>query len=161
MNETYIHRLFDIGLILKGIHSVIEIVGGFLVLFISQQFIVNLVLSFTHGELSEDPKDFISNYLITTARGFSVNSQHFIAFYLLSHGIIKAFLVINLFKEKIWAYPIAMGVFCLFGVYQVVEYFRTGSTWLLALTILDIIVIYLTAHEYRYMKKTGLKPKWN
>ena len=160
-NETYIHRIFDISLILKGMHAVIEIVGGFLVLFISQQFIINSVLSITQEELSDDPKDFFANYLIKTARGFSVNSQHFIAFYLLSHGIIKGFLVIALFKEKIWAYPLAMGVFSLFGVYQIYEFIRTGSLWLLILTLLDALIIYLTWHEYKYMKKTGIKPKWD
>ena len=160
-NEKIIHRLFDISLILKGLHSIIEIVGGFAVLFISQQFIVNIVLSITQEELSDDPNDFFSNYLIHSAQNFSVSSQHFIAFYLLSHGIIKGFLVINLFKEKLWAYPLAMGVFTLFGVYQIYEFARHGSMWLLALTVLDIIVILLTWHEYRYMKKTGIKPKWD
>ncbi len=160
-NEKYIHRIFDISLILKGLHSIIEIIGGFLILFISQQFIINTVLSITQEELSDDPKDFFSNYLIHSAQQLSVSSQHFIAFYLLSHGIIKGFLVINLFKEKMWAYPLAIGVFSLFGVYQIFEFTRTGSLWLLALTALDLIVIVLTWHEYSYMKKTGIKPKWN
>ena len=161
LNETSIHRVFDVSLILKGIHSVIEIIGGFLVLFVSQQFIIKTILSVTQDELSDDPKDFISNYLIKFAQGFSVNSQHFIAFYLLSHGIIKAFLVVALFKEKLWSYPLAMVIFSLFGAYQIFEFARTGSVWLLALTVLDIFIIALTWHEYRYMKKTGLKPKWD
>ena len=160
MNEKYIHRIFDISLILKGAHSVIEIVGGFLVLFISQEYIFKLVLSVTSGEISDDPKDFFANFLIKSAQQLSVTSQHFIAIYLLSHGIIKGFLVINLFKEKLWAYHLAITVFSIFGIYQIYEYIRTDSIWLLALTILDIIVILLTWHEYNYMKKTGLKPKW-
>jgi uncharacterized membrane protein len=160
-NEKYVHRLFDISLILKGIHSIIEIVGGFVVLFISQAFIVNTVLNITQEELSNDPNDFWANYLIHTAQSFSVSSQHFIAFYLLSHGIIKGFLVINLFKEKLWAYPTAMVAFSLFGVYQVIEFFHRGSLWLLVLTVLDILLIALTWHEYKYIKKTGIKPKWD
>ncbi len=160
-SEKYIHRLFDISLILKGIHSVIEIVGGILVLFISQAFIVSTVLNITQDELSDDPKDFWANYLVHSAQQLSISSQHFIAFYLLSHGIIKAFLVVTLFKEKLWAYPLAMTIFSLFGVYQIFEFTRTGSIWLLALTLLDILLIILTWHEYRYMKRTGIKPKWD
>jgi len=160
-NEKYVHRLFDISLIFKGLLAVIETIGGFLILFISQQFIINFILSITQGELSEDSKDFISNFLITSAQHLSISSQYFIAFYLLSHGIIKGFLVLNLFKEKLWAYPLAMSIFSLFGIYQIYEFFRTGSLWLLALTVLDIIVIALTLHEYRYMKRTGTKPKWD
>jgi uncharacterized membrane protein len=160
-NEKYIHRIFDISLVFKGIHSIIEIVGGFIVLFISQQFVINLVLSITREEISEDPKDLFSNYLITSAQNLSVNSQHFIAFYLLSHGLIKGFLVLNLFKEKLWAYPLAMISFSLFGIYQIFEFIHTGSLWLLVLTVFDISIIFLTWHEYKYMKKTGRKPTWN
>ena len=160
-NEKYIHRLFDISLILKGIHAIIEIIGGFLILIVSQQFILNTVLSLTQGEITEDPKDILSNYLINFAQQISVSSQHFVAVYLLSHGIIKGFLVINLFRERLWAYPLAIGVFSLFSIYQIFEFVRTGSVWLLLLTVLDLIVIILTLHEYRYMKKTGIKPTWN
>ena len=99
-NEKYIHRAFDVSLILKGILAFIEIIGGFLVLFISQQFIINTIANITQDELSNDPNDFFANYLVSASQQFSVSSQHFISFYFLSHGIIKAFLVVVLFKEK-------------------------------------------------------------
>jgi uncharacterized membrane protein len=160
-NEKLVHRIFDISLILKGIHSAIEIIGGLAVLFISQEMVANFVLSITQEELSEDPHDALSHYIIIAAQHYSMSAQHFIAFYLLSHGIIKGFLVINLFKEKLWAYPLAMFAFSLFGIYQIVEFFHRGGLWLLALTALDIFLIVLTWHEYNYIKKTGIKPKWN
>ena len=161
MKETYLHRLFDVSLIFKGCLAAIETVGGFLAFFVSPQFVIDFVTSITQDELSNDPNDFFSNFLMHSAQQLSINSQHFIAFYLLSHGIIKGFLIINLFKEKLWAYPLAMTVFSLFGVYQLFEFSRTHSLWLLALTVLDAAVIYLTLHEYRFMKKTGTKPKWD
>jgi uncharacterized membrane protein len=159
-NETYIHRVFDISLIIKGLFALIETVGGLVVLWINQQFILNLVLTITADELSDDPNDFWANFLIHSTQQFSITSQHFLAFYLVSHGIIKGLLILALFKEKIWSYPLAMVVFSLFGGYQIFEFIRTGSLWLLALTVLDIFVIALTWHEYRYMKRTGLKPTW-
>ena len=159
-NEKYIHRLFDISLIFKGILATIETIGGFLALFISTQFITDFVITITQDELSDDPTDFFSNFLVHSAHQLSIGSQHYIAFYLLSHGIIKAFLVTNLFKEKLWAFPAAIGVFSLFGAYQIVEYILHGSVWLLILTVLDAIVIMLTWHEYNYIKKTGVKPTW-
>jgi len=79
-NEKYIHRIFDVSLIIKGILAFIEIIGGFIVLYINQQFILNLVLSITQDELSDDPNDFFSNYLVHSAQAFSVTSQHFITF---------------------------------------------------------------------------------
>ncbi len=160
-NEIYLHRLFDISIIIKGILAGIETIGGFLVLFISQQFIINLVLSITQDEISDDPNDFLANFLIHWAQSYSISSQHFIALYLISHGVIKGVLVICLLKEKLWSYPLAMGVFSLFGLYQLVEFAHKHSLWLLVLTVLDVLIIALTLHEYRYMKRTGKKPKWD
>jgi len=160
LNETYIHRVFDISLILKGILSVIEVIGGCVVLWINQQFVLNFVLAFTADELSDDPNDFWANFLVHGAQSFSISSQHFLSFYLLSHGIIKGLLVLALFREKLWSYPLAMVIFSLFGGYQIFEFTRTGSVWLLALTVLDICIIILTWHEYRYMERTGVKPTW-
>ncbi len=159
-NELFIHRVFNISLILKGIFSVLEIVGGLLVLYLNQQFILNLILSITANELSIDPDDFFANYLIHSAQQFSLSSQYFIAIYLLIHGIIKGLLIITLFKEKLWSYPLAMIIFSLFSGYQIYEFIRTGSIWLLVLTVLDVFIIALAWHEYRYMQRTGLRPKW-
>ena len=60
-----------------------------------------------------------------------------------------------------WAYPLAITVFSLFGIYQIFEFTRTGSVWLLVLTLFDIFIIILTGHEYKYIERTGIKPKWD
>ncbi len=153
LKEKNIHRVFEVAVILKGIHAIIEIVGGFLILLITQSFVTNFVFSITQEELGEDPKDFIAHYLINSAQHFSIGSQHFAAFYLLSHGIIKIILVAGLLKEKLWAYPASLGVFGLFIVYQLYRFSFTHSIWLLALTVLDVGIIALTWHEYKYIKK--------
>ena len=51
--EKNIHRLFEISIILKGVHALIEIVGAFAVLFISQSFLQRTVIFLTQEELSE------------------------------------------------------------------------------------------------------------
>ncbi|MDE1925115.1 MAG: DUF2127 domain-containing protein [Patescibacteria group bacterium] len=150
--EKNIHLLFELSLIGKGIIALFEIIGGILVYFISQQFLMNLVLAITQDELTEDPKDFIAHYLIQSAQNFSISSQHFAAFFLFSHGIIKMFLIIGLLREKRWYYPTAMVIFGLFIVYQLYRFSFTHSLWLLLITFLDILVIWLTWHEYRYVR---------
>jgi uncharacterized membrane protein len=154
--EGVIHTAFEIGIILKGLHAVIEIGGGIIIFFITKAYITSTVLSITQDELTKEPDDAFAHYLINWSNNFSVVSQHFIAFYLLSHGIIKLFLVVALRKEKVWAYPTAIVIFSSFIVYQLYRFYYTASLWLLVLTALDAIVIWLTAHEYRYMKKQGL-----
>ncbi len=150
--EKDILYLFEFSVIIKGIHAVIEIIGGFLVLFISQNFVIQTIVNFTQDELAEDSKDFLANYLLHAAQNFSINSKHFVAFYLLSHGIIKGVLVIALLKKKLWAYPVSIFVFSLFIVYQIVRYSDTHSIWLILFTIFDAIVIWLIWHEYKQRK---------
>ena len=151
--EKEIHLAFEISIILKGIGSVFEIIGGLLTLFVTKSFIISSVLSLTNEELSQDPNDAIAHYLINLSNNFSVSSQHFIAIYLLSHGIIKLFLVIGLLKKKLWAYPLSVFVFSLFIIYQIYKYVYSPSMWLLILTLFDGLIIWLTLHEYKKIKK--------
>ncbi len=152
LKEKNIHRVFEVVVVLKGIHAVIEIISGFIVLFITQNFITNVIFSVTQEELIEDPKDFIAHYLINSVQQFSISSQHFAALYLLSHGIIKTILAFGLLKEKLWAYPASLGVFGLFIIYQLYRFSFTFSIWLLVLTVIDLIIVALTWHEYKYLK---------
>ncbi len=157
LQEKQIFYLFEGSLFLKGVHAVIEIIGGILTLFITQNFLINAVLDITHKELAEDPHDFLVNYLLHSANNFSISSKYFIAFYLLSHGVIKGILVILLYAKKLWAYPVSIFVFGLFMIYQIQRYTRTHSVWLIAFTIFDAFVIWLIWHEYKLQKsKSGL-----
>lgn len=157
--KNKIHAIFEISILLKGIHSLIEILGGILVLFVTKAYLVTTVLIITQGELREDPKDIISHYLVTASNNFSVVSQHFIALYLLTHGIIKLGLVVGLLKRKMWAYPVSITIFGLFIMYQLNRFYYNQSLWLLSLTLFDVALIWLTLQEYAYQKKFFLKDK--
>lgn len=151
--EKYIHLAFEITLILKGIFALLEILGGIVAYFITQDFLLRFVVAITQDELTEDPRDFVARYLLQTAQHFSISSQHFTSLYLLSHGAIKIFLVAGLLRKKFWFYPLAIIVFVLFILYQFFRFSVTHSLWLLVITLLDIIVIWLTWHEYRYLRQ--------
>jgi uncharacterized membrane protein len=151
--STLRHELFHIGIILKGIDGALEIIGAFLILMISPQTLNKIIYLLTQHELSEDPKDIVANYLIRAANHFSVSSQLFGFTYLLSHGIIKIILIVSLWKQRLWSYPVAMIFFALFGIYQMYKYYLEHSLGWIVLTILDIFVIVLTWMEYRQLKK--------
>lgn len=151
--EKYLHLAFEITLILKGIFALLEILAGTVAYFITQDFLLRFVVAITQDELTEDPRDFVAHYLLQTAQDFSISSQHFTSLYLLSHGIIKIFLVVGLLRGKFWFYPLAMIVFALFILYQFFRFSVTHSLWLLVVTLLDIIVILLTWREYRYLRQ--------
>ncbi len=156
IREKSIFRIFEISLILKAINAAIEIAGGFVVLFVNKVFLITYVLNLLQGELTDDPRDFIANFIVNSAAAYSIGSQYFFAVYLLIHGFIKIFLVISLFKKKLWAYPTAIAVFSLFTVYELYRLNITYSLWLLGLIILDLIIILLTIHEYK-VKTAAIK----
>lgn len=151
--EERLHLVFEIALIFKGVLALLEIIGGILAYFITQQFLLRLILSITHEELLEDPRDIVAHYLIQSAQDFSITSQQFISFYLLSHGVIKLALIAGLLREKFFYYPLAIVIFALFILYQLFRLAVTHSVWLIPITLLDAVVIWLTWHEYRYLRQ--------
>jgi uncharacterized membrane protein len=153
LEEKNIRRIFEISLILKGISALLEIGGGIAAYFISAEWLVSYIQNLAEAELIENPHSFIANYLLHWAQNFSISSQHFAAFYLLSHGVIKLWLVIGLFRNKLWYYPTAIIFFGMFILYQLYRFMFTHSILLILITILDVIVIILTWHEYRYLTK--------
>ncbi len=154
MNErSKLHLAFEIGVILKGLNGLLELIGGTLLLLFPPSAIQRFVVGLTHNELSRDPNDFIATHLRAAADHLSVGGKTFAAIILLSHGVIKAGLVYALIRDKLWAFPWAMGVFTAFVVYQMYRYFVQPSGWLIALTVLDVIVILLTWAEWQRLKQ--------
>ncbi len=157
MARSKLHVAFEVGVILKGLNGLLELVGGALLLAFPPSAIEKLIVGLTNNELSKDPHDVIATHLRQAAHSLSANDQLFAAIYLLSHGVIKAVLVYALIRDKLWAFPIAIGIFSAFGVYQMYRYFITPSGWLIALTVLDVIVILLSWFEWRRVRHNKLR----
>jgi uncharacterized membrane protein len=152
--EKNIHLVFETSLIFKGLFALLEIIGGIAAYWVSQHALLDLVQAITQAELREDPRDLVANYLLHLAQNLSIGEQHFTAFFLVSHGVVKLWLIIGLLREKLWYYPIAIVVFGLFIAYQLYRYSFTNSVWLLILSAVDVAVIALTWHEYQYLRQT-------
>jgi uncharacterized membrane protein len=135
------------------LNGLLELIGGVLLLVFPPSAIQDFIIRLTHKELTRDPTDFIATHLQTAAQQLSVHAKTFAAIYLLSHGVIKGVLVYALIKDKLWAFPWAIGFFTAFGIYQIYRYFVEPSGMLIALTVLDAIVIGLTLAEWRRVKR--------
>ncbi len=155
--EQKLHLLFDISLIAKGLHAILEIIGGIVTFFLTPDFLTKVVLYFVQEDANDNSGGYISTHLLHFLQNYSVNTEHFIAIYLLSHGIVKAFLVYNLLKEEMWAFPTAIVVFSGFGIYQIYRYTHTHSIMLLVLTVVDLLVILLAWHEWKQKSDINLK----
>ena len=153
MNEQRIHQIFEISILLKGAHALIECIGGLALAFVGTSAITRLVNALTQEELLEDPNDFVATHLLSLAQNFTVSTQRFYAFYLLSHGVIKAFLVIGLLRNKLWAYPVSLVVLGLFILYQLYRFSYTHGFGLIVLTVFDVFVMGLIWHEYRLVRR--------
>lgn len=151
LKEKYIHRVFEFGVVIKGINGLIETVGGAVLLFVSRAKLGALFYFLTQRELAEDPHDGLVNYLGHYFQSMTAYSKYFGAIYLITHGVIKIFLVAGLLRNRLWAYPASMGFFILFILYQLYHLSHTYSLGLVLLTILDALVVVLTWHEYRYI----------
>ena len=147
------NTLFKISLLIKEIDAIIEMIGGALVLFTSKIVLVDFILNFFQNELTDDPKNYLGNFIVNSAADLSVSSQYFLGTYLLLHGIIKIFLIINLFNKKLWAYPTTIIVFSLFIIYESYIFSTSHSLWTLSFTLFDILIVLLTGHEYGVLLK--------
>ena len=153
MHEKRIHQIFVVSVLFKGLHALIEIVGGVALYLISTEAIVRAINRWGYGELAEDRSDWVAEHVLEFGRSFSVEAHHFYAFYLLSHGLVKSVLIVGLLREKLWAYPASFAVFGAFIAYQLYRYTYTHDIALILLSIFDLFVIYLAAHEYRLLRK--------
>ncbi len=145
--EKGIHEAFEISIVLKGIGAALETLLGLVLLYSSS--VIDVVHALVVNELLDDPDGFLATHF-STLLAPSPETQHFGGLYLLSHGIVKLVLVVGLLRDKLWAYPASLAVFALFIVYQTDRYFQTHSPWLLLLTVVDLVVMWLVWHEYRH-----------
>jgi uncharacterized membrane protein len=81
-----------------------------------------------------------------------VNTRTFVGSYLLFHGLMNAFLAYNLYRNRLWSYPVTIGFVLVFFVYQIYRLIHTHSPVLLLVSMFDVAFIVLTWHEYRYQK---------
>lgn len=150
LREKGLHEAFVIGIMLKFVGALLETVLGAMLLWTGS--IVDVILALINTELLDDPDGFFASHFHQFLAP-THEAQVFGGLYLLSHGIVKLALVIGLLRDKLWAYPASLAVFILFILYQLVRYTHTNSGWLLALTVLDLIMMYLIYHEYRTKMK--------
>ena len=146
-------RAFVVGIVLKGLDGILEVVGGALLLVVSPATIDRLTRALTQHELSEDPRDFLATHLLHYTGALTGSAVRFGAVYLLSHGLVKIVLVAALLRNQLWAYP-WMIVFLLgFIGYQLYRLTFAPTIGLVGLTVFDAVVTWLTWREYQRQRR--------
>lgn len=146
------HILFIIGVLIKAVDGVLEIIGGILLIFVPPARLRGWIADLTQHELSEGSHDQVASFLYGFGSQISGSAHLFATIYLIVHGIVKVFLVVAMLRRYLWAYPVAIVIFILFIIYQIYRYTNTGGIWLIILSILDAIVILLIWLEFRRLR---------
>jgi uncharacterized membrane protein len=148
---TY-ETIFRVAVVFKGIDAVLEIIGGVLLLLVSPQSINKLIADFTQNQLSENSHDFIATHLMQYSH-LAAHDVVYGSIYLLAHGVLKLLLVVQVLRYRLWAYPAFILLLIAFIAYQLYRFSITGSILLAGLTVLDLIVAWLTYGEYRRLQR--------
>ncbi|UJJ52760.1 MULTISPECIES: DUF2127 domain-containing protein [Rhodanobacter] len=152
------HRAFQVGVVLKGVDGVLELLGSAALLLTTQTTIRRAVSLLTNEELAEDPRDYLANHVVHMAQQLSLRTQHFAAIYLFAHGAIKIVLVVGLLRGLRWSYPAALLVLTAFIGYQLYRLAYLPSLGLYVLTALDLAVVLLIWREWRHARAWHDKP---
>ena len=146
---SLLHESFRLTIALKGLHALLEIILGILILKINPQALNRFLLNFLHPELSRGHADFITSHLLRASQHFAAGGKRFASLYLLSHGSVKLVLIVALFRNKLWAYPATIATLSAFVGYQMYRFALTHSLAMIFLTVFDLVVIFLTWMEYQ------------
>jgi len=151
--QTATDKAFAIALVLKAIDALGELVGGVWLLLIDPQWLQGTVAALVAPELREDPHDFFAVHILRWATHFQRHAMLYAALYLLSHGVAKLVVLVEIVRGRLWAYPALIVLTALFAAYQIYCMAATRpSASYLALTLFDLLIIALTTVEYAKLR---------
>jgi uncharacterized membrane protein len=142
-------KTYEIGIIIKGVDGVLELIGGVLVLSLSPATINGITRFLIEHPLQANQHGLIATHVSKAGAHLAAGHNLFAAAFLLTHGIVKVVLVTCLLLNKMWAYPWALAALSLFLVYQFYVLITKPTFGMVFLTILDIIIIGLVYREWQ------------
>lgn len=146
--SSLLDKIFEGGIILKGISGVAEFLAGLALFFVKPSSIHDFLVLITQRELVEDPTDKIATIVLHSADHLGTGSTAFIIVYLWIHAFIKLVAVIGILRNKLWAYPFSLVALSVFVVYQLYSIYVHLSIGMILLTLFDVFIILLIWREY-------------
>jgi uncharacterized membrane protein len=148
-------KIFEGGIVLKGVSGALEFLGGLGLLFINPDKLHHFINFVAQPELVQDNHNKIAAWLMHTSQHFTTSSKAFLIGYLWIHAAVKLIAVIGIIKNQLWAYPFALITLGLLMLYQLYDiFFVHASLGMIALTIFDAFIVALIWREYGKVKQT-------
>lgn len=160
--KSALDKAFEVSILIKAFDGLVEIASGLFLLVVRPEQVSRWVQYLTAPELSHDPHDFFATHIVHWSGTFTKGAAVFAALYLLSHGLVKVVLVFSILRGHLWAYPGLIIVTVGFIAYQLFHIFTYQPTFgYIALTIFDVVVVYLTVVEYSKQRVVFAKRREN
>lgn len=140
---------FVVGIAVKGLDGVAELLAGTALLVLRRSQIVSLTQAAVAQELREDPHDLVAHLLVHAATGLSHGTAVVGGLFLLLHGVVKVAIVAALLAGSRRIYPWAVGALGLFLAVQLVQAAVTPGVGVALLSVVDALILWLTWHEWR------------
>ncbi len=153
MKDQQTHRLFVASILLKGLFATIETLCGVALFFISMDMIQDAVTFLTQSAVVDSPNGATVAFMMDFMRHFSNGTRVFLGLYFLLHGAVKLAVVLGLLSRRLWAFPAGLTAMGLFVVYQLHRYSETHATALLAISALDLVIMWVILREYQVLKR--------
>jgi len=144
-----LHRTFMLGVGAKGVFGAVELIGAILSFVISPAQIRAFAIWATAKEIQEDPHAVIAQFLLHLGTNINLSQTHYVAAYLMLHGLVKVILVWAVLRDKRWAYPWMLAALAIFIGTQTFQLLQGYSLGLLLLTLFDVFIVWLTWREWR------------
>ncbi|MDP2740609.1 MAG: DUF2127 domain-containing protein [Pseudorhodobacter sp.] len=150
-----LHAVFEVSLLAKALFAAGELVSGIALWLVKADWVNRWADALTRAELIEDPNDRLAAWALSVAHNLSVETQHFWALYLIWHASVKLVVVVALIAGIGWAYPASVVVLAGFIVYQLDRFLTSHSLWMLALSLFDMVVVWLVVQEYHTLRNNA------
>jgi uncharacterized membrane protein len=145
-------KVFEYGIILKGVDGLLELVAGISLFFIKPDDIREFASFITQKQLLGDPHSKVANYVVHSSQHITNAATTFAIVYLLIHATVKLVAVVGILRGKIWAYPFSLITLGILFLYQLYSIFTKPSIGMVLLSTFDIIIIGLIWHEYKLIR---------
>ncbi|MDR3690117.1 MAG: DUF2127 domain-containing protein [Fimbriimonas sp.] len=142
--------LFRIGLIVKGVDSLFEVIGG--VLLTMPMKLARYLLVLSQHELYRH-HEVLSGRLDKLAEEVTVHVHLGSALYLLFHGLAKVILIAAIFMRRNWGFVGFMAVMSLFTAIELARAISAHEIVTAVLGMFDLLVVGLIYKEYRANKR--------
>lgn len=152
IKEKTWRELFNIGIGLKGVKAVVEILLGSALFFVSKNVLTGFFSKIISSDLIEDINTKFPARLAASLLHFTNGTKVFAAWYIIFHGATSLFIVVSLFLKKLWAYLVMMAFTIIFIFYQLYKIIFSHVYILGIITFFDLLLLVLTWHEYQYNK---------